>query len=77
MPVQRCAVIRLSLSTAVANGAQSVCEARSSVCCLLVFSHLQVLPDMSEWVDFGPAKVNGRKAHMWQLKDMAGEKVNT
>lgn len=32
---------------------------------------------MSQWVDFGPAHVDGKPARMWQLKGMAGEKVNT
>jgi hypothetical protein len=37
----------------------------------------QVLPDMSGWVSLGPADVGGKQAHMWQLKEMQGEKVNT
>ncbi|KAF8061334.1 cfaD [Scenedesmus sp. PABB004] len=37
----------------------------------------QVLPDLSDWVDFGPAEVDGHAAVMWQFKEMAGEKVNT
>lgn len=38
---------------------------------------LQVLPDMSPWVDMGPAEVDNTPARMYQLKNMAGEKVNT
>jgi hypothetical protein len=37
----------------------------------------QVLPDMAGWVSLGPASVEGRQAHMWQLKEMQGQKVNT
>jgi hypothetical protein len=32
---------------------------------------------MSGWVSLGPADVDGKQAHMWQLKEMQGEKVNT
>jgi hypothetical protein len=38
---------------------------------------MQVLPDMAGWVSLGPAEVDGQQAHMWQLKEMQGEKVNT
>lgn len=38
---------------------------------------VQVLPNMKDWVPYGPAEVDGKPAHMWQLKEMAGEKVNT
>jgi hypothetical protein len=32
---------------------------------------------MSPWVDMGPAEVDNTPARMYQLKNMAGEKVNT
>jgi hypothetical protein len=32
---------------------------------------------MAGWVSLGPADVDGKQAHMWQLKEMQGEKVNT
>jgi hypothetical protein len=38
---------------------------------------LQVLPDMSPWVDMGSAEVEDTPARMYQYKNMAGEKVNT
>ncbi len=38
---------------------------------------LQVLPDMTPWVDMGAAEVDDTDARMYQLKTMAGEKVNT
>jgi hypothetical protein len=46
------------------------------ICCVLLCDH-QVLPDMAGWVSLGPADVDGKAAHMWQLKEMQGEKVNT
>lgn len=40
--------------------------------------HRQVLPDMSKgWADFGPAQVDGAPGRMWQLKELAGSKVNS
>lgn len=39
--------------------------------------HAQVLPDMSKgWADFGPVQVDGTPGRMWQLKELAGSKVN-
>jgi hypothetical protein len=38
---------------------------------------LQVLPQLDGWVPYGSAEVDGTPASMWQLKEMAGEKVNT
>lgn len=32
---------------------------------------------MTPWVDMGPAEVDNTDARMYQLKNMAGEKVNT
>lgn len=32
---------------------------------------------MTPWVDMGPAEVDDTDARMYQLKNMAGEKVNT
>jgi hypothetical protein len=32
---------------------------------------------MTPWVDMGPVEVDDTDARMYQLKNMAGEKVNT